>query len=41
MPFGSTNAPATFTTLVNGVLQPDLDKLVVVLLDGMLIYGVL
>ncbi|WMV49813.1 hypothetical protein MTR67_043198 [Solanum verrucosum] len=37
--FGLTNAPTTFMSLMNGVLQPLLDSLVIVFIDDILVYS--
>ena len=39
MPFGLTNAPTTFCTLINKVLQPFLDRFIVVYLDEIVVYS--
>ena len=39
VPFGFTSAPSTFMCLMNGVFNKYLDKFVLILMDGILIYS--
>ena len=39
IPFGLTDAPATFCTLINCIFQPYLDQFVVVYLDDIVVYN--
>jgi hypothetical protein len=39
LPFGLTNAPATFQTLMNGIFQGELDDIIVVYLDDILVFS--
>jgi hypothetical protein len=39
MPFGLSNEPVVFISLMNGIFRDHLDKFVIVFLDGILIYS--
>jgi len=39
VPFGLTNSPTTFMCLMNSVLYPYLDKLLILFIDDILVYS--